>query len=922
LRDDVAVATEAPLQSGLLDREEPLAALEALARRAHAGAGATAVVAGDPGIGKTALLDALAAGVDGRVLRAAGGELERDVPFGVVRALLAPVVGETELTGAAALSAPVFAADAGLAPTEVGAALHGLYWLVADLAPLTLVVDDAQWCDGPSLRFLAYLARRLEDLPCLLVVAARPVRDLELDAVTAGAALHLTLEPLSGGAVAQLLARELGPDVAPAFAAACREATRGNAFLTVALARELAHRQVRGREDDVPAIAAAGGGNVAAAVEGRLRAHGPDARRLAEAVAILGPAATFRRACALAGLDPVDGSRLVDALVAERLLADTRPLAFVHPLVRAAVVEAMGETARGRGHARAAALLAADGDREEAAHHLLRAAPGGDPLTVGVLRHAAETALARAAPDVAVAYLERALREPLEPEERIAVLERLALAGFQQGGPGIAAEWLDEAVALARDAATRERLKVTLARARQWSGDMHGGTLMLREEVHGADPVAAEQARVLMEITASGHLDARVLSADVVAAMRARAALAPDDHAGLAALAIELGMWSGPADRTLRAAEGALAGAELLPSEATMPLRGMVGVVVAASDDRDLALAAHDRELAEARARGSAVLYAQALTLRAWSRYRFGDLAEAESEARAVLALEGEPELNQILHGAAVGVTAAVVLEREGAAAARAVLEAHPVPDDPGLTPLQQLVLVRATVALAEGRPDEALRELETCDAYERTAGLPATAVLPWRAVAVRALLALGRRAEAVALGRAFDEQAQAFGAPGVIGRALHARGLAEEDLALLEAAVGALGRSPARLAHAEALLDLGLALRAAGRDVDARGPLRGALDLAVACGARLLADRARRALREAGGRPRRLRSTGADALTPAELRTARLAISGLTNREIAQASFLSPRTVEMHLSNSYRKLGIGGREQLASALP
>jgi DNA-binding CsgD family transcriptional regulator len=925
LRDDVGVATEAPPAPRLLDRDEPLAALEALARRAHDGEGATAVVAGEAGIGKTALVDALADRLTrdgGRVLRAAGGELERDVPFGVVRALLAPLAGATALTGAAAFSAPVFAADAGAAPTEIGAVLHGLYWLVAEGGPLTLVVDDAQWCDGPSLRFLAYLARRLDDLPCLLVVATRPTQELELDAVTARAALRLELGPLGGDAIAQLLGRELGDEVAPSFAHACREATRGNAFLTVALARELAARSVRGHDAELPAIAEAGGGDVAVALERRLLPHGPGAQRLARAVAILGPAATFRRACALAEVDPLDGARLVEALVGERLLADARPLAFVHPLVRAAVVEAMSADDRALGHARAAALLAADGDREEAAHHLLVAAPGGDPLAVAVLRHAAEGALSRAAPDAAAAYLERALQEQLDAADRAAVLERLALAGFLQGGPGLAVQRLQEAMALAPDAATRERLAVKLGRALQWTGAMHEGTLLLRDEVRGADPEAAQEARLLMEITASGHLAARVLSGDAVAALRAREHIAADDHAGLAALAIELGMWSGPVDRTLRAAEGALAGVELLPSEATMPLRSMVGVVVAACDERALSLAAIQQELAEARARGSAVLYAQATSLHAWAHWRFGDLAEAEAEAGAVLGLDGGPELNHILHGPAVAVMAAVVLEREGPQAAREVLERHPVPEDPGLTPRQQLSLVRAAVALGEGRPDAALDELETCAAYERDGGLPSTAVLPWRALAVRALLALDRRPEAIALAGEFHDHAEAFGAPGTIGRALHARGLAEDDIALLEAAIVALARSPARLAHAEALFDLGCALRAAGRDVDARGPLRAALDLAVACGARRLADRAAAALRQAGGRPRRLRSTGADALTPAELRTARLAISGLTNREIAQASFLSPRTVEMHLSNAYRKLGIGGRDELAAALP
>ena len=126
---------------------------------------------------------------------------------------------------------------------------------------------------------------------------------------------------------------------------------------------------------------------------------------------------------------------------------------------------------------------------------------------------------------------------------------------------------------------------------------------------------------------------------------------------------------------------------------------------------------------------------------------------------------------------------------------------------------------------------------------------------------------------------------------------------------------------SPARLEQARALADLGAALRRAGRRVDAREPLRAALELAHACGATALEETARTELVASGAKPRRQALSGAESLTPSERRVATMAAEGLTNRDIAQSLFVTPKTVEVHLSSAYRKLGIGSRTQLAAAL-
>jgi DNA-binding CsgD family transcriptional regulator len=167
-------------------------------------------------------------------------------------------------------------------------------------------------------------------------------------------------------------------------------------------------------------------------------------------------------------------------------------------------------------------------------------------------------------------------------------------------------------------------------------------------------------------------------------------------------------------------------------------------------------------------------------------------------------------------------------------------------------------------------------------------------------------------------------ERCRAFGASGPLGTSLRTLGLIEpgvSGIGLLEQAVAHLQRSPARLEHALALLELGAATRRAGRRADAREPLREALDLARACGADAIAVRAHDELVAAGARPRRDPTESRSNLTASELRVARMAAEGMTNREIAQALFLTENTIETHLRSVFRKLDIRSRSQLARAL-
>ena len=199
-----------------------------------------------------------------------------------------------------------------------------------------------------------------------------------------------------------------------------------------------------------------------------------------------------------------------------------------------------------------------------------------------------------------------------------------------------------------------------------------------------------------------------------------------------------------------------------------------------------------------------------------------------------------------------------------------------------------------------------------------------APAVCAWRSEAALARLARGESEQARRLVASEVELARSFGVPRAIGVALRAAGVVaggDDGATLLAEAASALEESPARLEQARALTELGSALRRGGRRKDARECLALALDIAHGCRATALAQRARDELVGAGARPRRERLSGVEALTPSEARIVRMAADGLANREIAQALFVTARTVETHLTHAYQKLGIASREELPSAL-
>ncbi|HEX2084372.1 MAG TPA: AAA family ATPase, partial [Solirubrobacteraceae bacterium] len=381
----------------LLERERELDVLREVVAGAAQGRGALAVVEGDPGIGKTTLLRAAleAAGSAGlELLTGRGGELERDLTFGVVRQLLEAPARAHGLGGAARPAAAVLGLEAPQGEADEPSLVHALYWACADLAarPLCVAVDDAHWADAASLRWLVYLARRLDELPVALLVAARTgepgAPQPLLDALAEHAAPEgrlLRPPALTAPASEALVRREAGEAADERLCRTVHELARGNPLLVREAAATVAAEG--GRADAVPSLRPQA---LARSVLRRLDLLPDPAAPLAWAVAILDRDASLAHAAALAGVDADVAAGAADALVAARILAPGRPLGFVHPIVRSALYEAIPAAERSRWHARAARLLAEGGaPAARAVPHLLASEPFGDAEAVRLLREAA-----------------------------------------------------------------------------------------------------------------------------------------------------------------------------------------------------------------------------------------------------------------------------------------------------------------------------------------------------------------------------------------------------------------------------------------------------------------------------------------------------------------------------------------------------
>ena len=399
----------AVLLAPLVERELEFETVEQLLAGARAGSGGAVVFEGQAGIGKSSLLAAArtAAAGDFRVLSARGGELERELPFGIVRQLLEPVLAsdpaerEPLLAGAAALLSPSSRRRSG--DEERGDVFGVARALLADGQSgqlSTRARDRRRRTLGgyDSLRWLIYLARRLAGVPLALVLATRstdpgPVQELHDDLLMIPEVAVLEPGGLSEEAITLLAVQSLSAEPDPIFIAACQRATGGNPFLLLELFGELERRGIAPTRENASLAGQVSSQGVGRAVRSRLRRLPPGHIALARAIAVLGESAEPNLAAQLAGLDDDEASRAGDALALAAILDRARPFAFIHPLVRSSIYSELSARERAQSHARAARMLSEAGEAaDRIAVHLLATDPSGDPETVNTLREAARGA--------------------------------------------------------------------------------------------------------------------------------------------------------------------------------------------------------------------------------------------------------------------------------------------------------------------------------------------------------------------------------------------------------------------------------------------------------------------------------------------------------------------------------------------------
>ena len=900
----------------LLGRDHERQEIEQALAQARSGASAALALSGEPGIGKTALLDYAAGRADGmRLLRARGVESEAQIPFGSLLELIRPALvlldkipppQAVALEGALALR-PGSAQDR----FALGAATLSLLAAYAEQEPVAVLVDDVQWLDGSSAQALLFAFRRLLADPIAVLVAVREGEPSLLD----GSGLPvLRLGGLTSDEAAGLM-----PGLAPDAVIRLHRATAGNPLALLELAADPKDAVLA--PEGAPVLVSAGISSAFLRRAGRLDQAARQALVLA-ATSDTGDLAVLQRAAArlgvdLAGLAAAEGAGLVT------LSAGT--VEFRHPLARSAVYADATASQRRNAH-RALAAALPDRDVDRRAWHLAAAAAGPDEPASAALAQAAARSRDRSAYATAAAAFERAGRLAADGERRARLLAQAAEAGWLAGLTGPAVALLDEARLLAGEPGTQVEIDRLAGHIAALRGPVMRGHAILTAAAERADP---DLAVAMLAEAASACFYAGNPAEMLRVAEWAQAALAaqPSDRARfLAAMALGMArIMGGDAAAGAEAVHEAVTLAEDSP-EVRDDLRVLPWLAVAPLFLREAgtgrSLLAHALQTARARAAVGVLPFALGLIARDQATSDRWTVAEASYQEAISLAREsGQLTALAFALSGLAWLHARRGREQDCRACAA---EALALAAELGA----QLFTIWATAALGElelglGDAAKAVGHFERL--RELLANLAITdADLSPAAELVDGYLKLGRDDEARLAAAEFTATAQAKGQPWPMARALRCRGMVAPDTAFaadFEQAIGLHEQTPDLFEAARTRLAYGQRLRRSRNRVLARDQLRAAVDAFENLGARPWADLARAELAATGETRRPRDASRLDALTPQELQIALLLAGGKTTREAAAALFLSPKTVEYHLRHVYQRLGLHSREELAERL-
>jgi DNA-binding NarL/FixJ family response regulator len=895
---------------GLIGRVSEQARLDELLEAARSGRSGALVVRGEPGVGKTSLLDYAASRASGfRVLRTLGAESESDLAFSGLLELLRPVAKRAddlpEVQGRALEAA--LGGSGEVHRFAVYAATLGVVALVAEDEPVLCMMDDAQWVDPASSEALLFTARRLADEGVVILFGAR---DGEATYFEGRGIPELNLVGLNAEDAGRLVRESCRLPLASAVVTQLVEATGGNPLALLEIPEGLREHQRLGTEPLEDPLR--GGAAVERAFGARVAALSEPARRALLVAAVSDtdglPAILDAAGRDASGLDEAENVGLI-VVAGERLR-------FRHPLVRSAVVTGAAGGERRAAHASLAHALATV-DEDRSVWHRALAAVGHDEQVASELGEVAERARLRGGAEAQARLLERAARLTANSERRGERLHDAGRAAYHAGRADYAARLLDEALELATDPILRADVvegRTEVARAR---GEIAAWLQPCRDEANRVvphDPRRASQLLFQVWDYATEQFDVAEgrLLLDRIIALSGRS---DDDLHVLGARAWQA-MLEDDVDEVRRAAHRGME----LGAEQSYERALEVAYHFLFLGELETARVVIEPLIGRFRREGSLLDLAKSLLALAYLECRAGRLGSADAAGSEAVALAEEAGLPYWLCDTLVplSVTQALLGRRsESSANANRVLELSPRVGLPSASVDAWYAL--GLGALTAGDVEAAIHAFEQCRGI--LAGVPAMFSL-WQPDLIDAYLRAGRVADARRVLAAFA----GYASRSQLNDAIVARCRAVlADDADFEAAFGEALRlcdgAQWPLEHARCRLAFGERLRRGGHRVAARAELRGALETFSRIGAAGFTERARQELRATGETVRSRSGDEPEELTPQERQVALLVARGATNREAASSLFISPKTVEKHLSNAYRKLGVRSRSELARRL-
>jgi DNA-binding CsgD family transcriptional regulator len=904
----------------LCGRDPERARVRGLLEGARASRSGVLVIVGEPGVGKSALLDdASEHAADMQVLSSRGVESETHLPFAALHQLVRPVLGDVDslpLPQAGALRGALgLAAGASHDRFLVSLAALSLLAESAERRPLLCLVDDAHWLDDASAQALVFVARRLHAERMVMLFAAREGEPHRLDAPGLPA---LRLEGLDDVAAGELIDRGAGIALPSHVRDRLVAETGGNPLALLELSSALTPEQLSGAEPLLAPIP------LTARVEGAFLARVGRLPRDTQTLLLVaaaddtGALSTILRAAERLGapaeaLDAAEQAGLVQMRGAH--------LELRHPLVRSAVYYAAPLSRRRAAHRALASVLDADADADRRAWHRAAATIAPDASVVEELERAAERARRRSAFAAASLACERSAALTENERDRV---QRLIAAGadaWQAGDIHRARTLLERSRPLTTDLIERADIARFLGLIEMTDGVPARACRDLLRTARDVAPLDAGRALQLLSIASVSAIygGEREISREIAALART---LALEDTPLVRwRVAFLLGLdahcrgdFGAAAQRFRFALAQELDHGEEMPAAAPAWLLFAGRAAIYLGDDRAITEAVR-AAAARARAGGLLGVLAHILPRLTYADLWAGRWASALANTREGLEL-GREHRQRYLVADQLAVLALVLAHRgDEEECRRRAAEAREVASPHGFVPPGEFADWALTlIELGLGRADEAFRRARDITATVLTR----LAALDRIEAAVRA----GERQSARQWLAAVEPWAESLQVAWARAVAAHCAALLADDPAETECrfreaiAIHAGATRPFERARTE--LAFGEFLRRGRRRVEAREHLRAALDLFEMLGAAPWAERARVELRASGQTARRRDASKRDELTPQELQIARFVAQGSSNREVAAQLFLSPRTVDFHLRNVFRKLDVTSRAQLA----